>query len=85
VTSGGWSPIVELRKYTLHPGGRDVLIDLFEREFIESQEDLGMKVIGQFVDLDDPDRFVWLRGFSDMDARERATGRRRQWIVCSPS
>jgi hypothetical protein len=71
VTSGGWSPIVELRQYTLHPGGRDVLIDLFEREFIESQEDLGMKVIGQFVDLDDPDRFVWLRGFSDMDARER--------------
>jgi len=31
-------PIVELRQYTLHPGQRDVLIDLFDREFIESQE-----------------------------------------------
>ena len=31
-------PIVELRQYTLHPGQRDVLIDLFDREFVESQE-----------------------------------------------
>ena len=41
-------PIVELRQYTLHPGQRDVLIDLFDREFVESQEALGMKIIGQF-------------------------------------
>jgi hypothetical protein len=63
------SPIVELRQYTLHPGKRDVLIDLFDREFIESQETLGMTVIGQFRDVDDPDRFVWLRGFHDMVTR----------------
>jgi NIPSNAP len=62
-------PIVELRQYTLHPGKRDVLIDLFDREFVESQEALGMKVIGQFRDLDDPNRFVWLRGFRDMPSR----------------
>lgn len=62
---------VELRQYTLHPGTRDVLIDLFEREFIESQEALGMSVIGQFRDLDDPNRFVWLRGFRDMPSRAR--------------
>ncbi len=67
-----YSPIVELRQYTLHPGQRDVLIDLFEREFVESQEALGMEVIGQFRDLDDPNRFVWLRGFSDMRARREA-------------
>src|SRR6266568_2073756 len=61
--------VLELRQYTLYPGKRDVLIDLFEREFIESQEALGAQVIGQFRDLDNPDRFVWLRGFRDMDAR----------------
>jgi len=44
-------PIVELRQYTLHPGKRDVLIDLFDREFVESREALGMKVIGQFSRL----------------------------------
>src|ERR1700730_10397328 len=61
--------IVELRQYTLHPGKRDVLIDLFDREFVDSQEALGIKLIGQFRDDNDPNRFVWLRGFSDMPSR----------------
>ena len=65
-------PIVELRQYTLHPAKRDVLIDLFDREFVESQEALEMKVIGQFRDLDNPNRFVWLRGFRDMPSRAQA-------------
>ncbi len=39
-------PVVELRQYTLHPGKRDVLIDLFDLEFVESQEALGIKIIG---------------------------------------
>ena len=65
-------PIVELRQYTLRPGKRDVLIDLFDREFVETQEAVGMKVIGQFRDLDHPDHFVWLRGFRDMPSRAKA-------------
>jgi hypothetical protein len=65
-------PVVELRQYTLHTEKRDVLIELFDREFVESQEVLGMHVIGQFRDLDDPNRFVWLRGFRNM--AERAEG-----------
>jgi hypothetical protein len=63
--------VVELRQYTLHPGRRDALIDLFNREFVESQEAEGMSVLGQFCDLDDPDRFIWLRGFADMASRAR--------------
>src|SRR5215510_11834326 len=65
------SHVVELRQYTLVPGGREVLISLFERHFIESQEATGMIVIGQFRDLNNPDRFVWLRGFADMNSRAR--------------
>jgi len=61
--------VIELRQYTLHPGQRDTLIDLFDREFVESQEALGMRIVGQFRDLDHPDRFVWLRSFVDMPAR----------------
>jgi NIPSNAP len=64
--------VVELRQYTLHPGQRDVLIDLFDREFVETQEEVGIKVIGQFRELDHPDRFVWLRGFRDMTSRAKA-------------
>jgi hypothetical protein len=63
---------LELRQYTLHPGGRDTLIELFEREFIESQEALGMTLIGQFRALDNPYGFVWLRGFPDMARRPPA-------------
>jgi hypothetical protein len=64
--------VLELRQYTLHPGRRDDLIALFEHEFIEAQEDCGMQLLGTFRDLDDPDRFVWLRGFADMAARADA-------------
>jgi quinol monooxygenase YgiN len=66
--------VVELRQYTLHPGQRDVLIDLFDREFVETQEAEGMTILGQFRDLDDPNRFVWLRGFKDMASRAPALG-----------
>lgn len=65
----GWSPVLELRQYQLHPGRRDTLIELFEHRLIEPQEEVGMKVIGQFIDLDDPDRFVWLRGYESMESR----------------
>jgi hypothetical protein len=64
--------VIELRQYTLHPHKRDVLIDLFEREFIEGQEARGMLLIGQFRDLGNPDHFVWLRGFAGMPQRAQA-------------
>lgn len=67
--SGTFSPVMELRRYTLHPGQRDVLIMLFDREFVETQEAVGIEVIGQFRDLDSPDHFVWLRGFPDLRSR----------------
>ncbi|MFE3323345.1 NIPSNAP family protein [Streptomyces sp. NPDC059176] len=64
--------VIELRQYTLRPGRRDDLIELFDREFVETQEAAGMVVLGQFRDLDDPQRFVWLRGFRDMTQRHHA-------------
>ena len=64
--------IIELRQYTTYPGTRDALIELFERAFIEPQEATGMRILAQLRDLNDPDRFVWLRGFADMDARRDA-------------
>lgn len=64
--------VVELRQYTLHPGRRRELVQLFERELLETQEAAGIRVLGQFEDLDRPDRFVWFRGFPDMPARREA-------------
>jgi hypothetical protein len=64
--------IVELRQYTLLPGRRDELIDLFEAELSEPQEACGMRILGTFRDLDDESRFVWLRGFPSMPERARS-------------
>lgn len=64
--------IIELRRYALRPGMRDTLIRLFEREFLESQEACGMLPIGHYRDLDDPNSFVWFRGFESMEIRRRA-------------
>lgn len=52
-SSSEW-PIVELRQYTLRPAARDVLIDLFEAQFVESQEDAGMKIVGTSAISIDP-------------------------------
>jgi hypothetical protein len=64
--------VYELRQYTLRPGQRDVLIDLFDREFVETQEAVGIRVVGQFRDREHPNRFVWIRGFRDMPSRAQA-------------
>jgi hypothetical protein len=66
------STVIELRQYTLHPGRRDTMIEIFESNLIEPQEDAGATIIGHFRDVERSDRFVWLRGFSDMPARLRA-------------
>jgi hypothetical protein len=66
--------VIELRQYTLHPGQRDRLITLFEREFVETQEAVGMQVLGTFTDLDRPDHFVWWRGFETLAGRAPSLG-----------
>ena len=66
--------VVELRRYALRPGQRETLVELFDRELVETQEAVGMEILGQFRDLDDPDSFVWLRAFATCP-RERAGSR----------
>lgn len=48
------------------------MIELFDREFVETQEACGMRILGQFRDEDDPDRFVWIRAFTGMEERAAA-------------
>jgi hypothetical protein len=66
--------VVELRQYVTYPGKRDTLIQLFDERFVESQEAVGIKVVGQFRDVNDPDHYTWVRGFDGMEARKKALG-----------
>lgn len=68
----GDARIVELRQYQIEPGARDAFVALFEDKLVDSQEAVGMRLVGQFRDRDDVDRFTWIRAFADMPARERA-------------
>lgn len=64
--------LFELRNYRTKPGGRDVLIDLFEREFLDAYESGNTRVIATFRNLDDPHRWVWIRAFRDNVTRSEA-------------
>src|SRR5258708_19620375 len=66
------SPIIDLRQYTLYPGTRDTFVELFDREFVGTQDTVGMRIIGQFRDIGAPNRFVWLNGFHDMPTPDHA-------------
>ena len=69
--------LVELRRYRLRPGGRQVLAPLFARELAEPQEAEGMRVLGWFTDTSEPDQFVWLRGYPEPDPQARADSLQR--------
>lgn len=63
--------VLELRQYKLVHGAQKDFIPLFDKEFVETQEALGIRLIGQFHDHDRPDRFTWIRDFPNMADRAR--------------
>ena len=67
--------LVEFRNYEIVPGGIDAFVQHFEEHFLESQEELGMDVVGQFRVADDPQRFVWIRRYLDPSSRGASLGR----------
>ena len=63
--------VIELRDYLIRDGMTGAFIRYFEEHFLFSQRETGMHVLGQFEVVDAPNRFVWIRGFADMEARRR--------------
>jgi hypothetical protein len=61
--------VLEMRNYLLKPGQRDRFNNYFTKHFIESQAVRGGHVLGKFAVDNEPDNFVWVRGFEDMAAR----------------
>jgi len=63
--------VIELRRYTIKPGGREDFARYFESYFPEAFEQLGALALGQFLERARADHFTWLRGFHDYDARAK--------------
>jgi hypothetical protein len=69
-TEGG-EMIVEVRSYRVKPGRRAEFIDLFEKRAIPALRAHGMLVLGPLLDVENPNKFVWLRSFPSLEERER--------------
>jgi hypothetical protein len=61
--------VLELRNYFVRHGRRDEFINLFEENFVQSQNILGGYILGQYRIKGADDNFFWIRGFRDMPAR----------------
>ena len=62
--------IVEMRTYKLKPGCRADFLDIFRRQSMPAHAEIGMKILGPFLSIDDPDTFFFMRGFPDLASRE---------------
>ena len=62
--------IVEMRTYQTKPGCRTKFIEIFRGKSIPAHEEIGMKILGPFLSVEDPDRFFFMRGFPDLASRE---------------
>ncbi len=45
--------IVEMRTYKLKPGGRARFLEIFRSKSIPAHEEIGMKVLGPFLSIED--------------------------------
>ncbi|MEO6236441.1 MAG: NIPSNAP family protein [Vicinamibacterales bacterium] len=64
--------IIELRRYTIKLERRGHFAQYFETYFPEAFQQLGAMALGQFLERDNKDHFLWLRAFRDMDERAKA-------------
>ena len=63
--------IVEVRAYRIKPGHRDEFIKMFETRAVPALRSHGMKILGPLLDVENPNKFVFLRSFPSLDERDR--------------
>ena len=63
--------IVEVRSYRIKPGKRAEFIKFFETRSVPAQREHGMKISGPFLDVENPNKFVFLRSFPSLEERDR--------------
>jgi heme-degrading monooxygenase HmoA len=62
--------IVEMRTYKLKPGTRPQFLEVFRTRSVPAHDAIGMKILGPFLSIEDPDTFFFMRGFPDLASRE---------------
>src|SRR6201993_5291001 len=62
--------IIEMRTYKTKPGKRTAFLEIFRTRSVPAHDEIGMKILGPFLSVEDPDVFFFMRGFPDLASRE---------------
>jgi hypothetical protein len=62
--------IIEMRTYKLQPGMRARFLEIFRTKSVPAHAEIGMKILGPFLSVEDRDVFFFMRGFPDLASRE---------------
>jgi hypothetical protein len=62
--------IIEMRTYRTKRGMRDEFLRIFRSKSVPAHLEIGMKILGPFLSIEDPDVFLFMRGFPDLESRD---------------
>jgi hypothetical protein len=62
--------LVEMRTYKLKSGKRPEFLEIFRTRSVPAHDEIGMKVLGPFLSVEDEDTFFFMRGFPDSASRD---------------
>ena len=62
--------VIEMRTYRLKAGCRERFLEIFRSKSVPAHDEIGMKIIGPFLSIEDADTFFFMRGFPDLQSRE---------------
>jgi NIPSNAP protein len=62
--------IIEMRTYRTTPGRRAEFLEIFRRNSMPAHAEIGMRILGPFACLEDPETFFFMRGFPNLAARQ---------------
>jgi hypothetical protein len=67
--------VLEMRTYKTKPRCRSRFLEIFRAKSMPAHAEIGMKVLGPFLSIEDPDTFFFMRGFPDVASREPLTAK----------
>jgi hypothetical protein len=62
--------IIEMRTYKTKPGHRSQFLETFRSRSIPAHAEIGVKILGPFLSVEDGDTFFFMRAFPDRASRE---------------
>jgi len=62
--------IIELRTYKTKPGKRAEFLEIFRSKSVPAHAEIGMKILGPLLSVEDPDSFFFMRGFPNLASLE---------------